>query len=94
MNKSEYRQYEEMVGNFFELEGITNLSQIADIDGYCEPYFSSVPCECCNSSLGGDRYDCNGYNPNTKEIQDYTVCIDCVYYAEYGQLDDLTMSEL
>ena len=94
MNKTEYKQYEKTVTNFFKLEGIANLSQIQDNEGYCEPHFSSISCECCSSPLGGNRYDCNGYNPKTGGIQEYTVCTDCVYYAEYGQLDDMTISEI
>jgi len=92
--KAEYEKYKKSVEGFFKREGISNLSQIQDKDGYCEPHFSGVPCECCGGMLGGDRYDCNSYNPKTKGIQEYTVCTDCVYYAEYGQLDDMTMSEI
>lgn len=57
-----------------------------------EPYFSWHACDCCGSTLGGDREDCIGYNPTTKQIQgNYSVCVDCIYYNEYGQLDDTTM---
>ena len=94
MTKKEYENYTTRVELFFKNEGINNLSQITDDDGDCEPYFSSKNCDCCNRSLGGDRYDCNGYNPETKEVQEYSVCIDCVYYAEYGQLDDMTMMDM
>ena len=94
MNKKEYNNYITRVELFFNNEGINNLSQITDDDGDCEPYFSSTNCDCCNRSLGGDRYDCNGYNPETKEVQKYSVCTDCVYYAEYGQLDDMTMMDI
>ena len=92
--KAEYEKYEKSVEGFFKREGISNLSQIQDKDGYCEPDFSGIPCECCGRTEGGDRYDCNSYNPKTKEVQEYSVCTDCVYYAEYGQLDDMTMSEV
>jgi hypothetical protein len=59
-----------------------------------EPWFSWRPCECCRRSLGGNREHATGYNPTTKEIQEYDVCEDCIYYAEYGQLDDMTMDEI
>jgi len=60
-----------------------------------EPYFSWSPCDCCGTTLGGHREDCIAYNPNTKEIQgDYRICEDCIYYNEYGQLDDMTMLEM
>ena len=94
MTKHEYKDYQDSVNRFFTIQGIGHLSQIYDSDGDCEPFFSSIPCECCNRHLGGDRYDCNSYNSATKEILDFTVCTDCVYYAEYGQLDDSIMSDL
>lgn len=59
-----------------------------------EPFFSWSPCDCCQSPLGGNREHATGYNPTTKEIQEYTICEDCAYYAEYGRLDDRTMDEM
>ena len=60
----------------------------------CEPFVSGCPCDCCKTSLAGDRMDAHGYNPTTKQILEYTICTDCEYYAEYGQLDDMTMMEM
>ena len=80
------KEYINNVDHFFKIEGINNLSQISDTDGNCEPYFSSNNCECCNTNLGGDRYDCNGYNQNTKKIYVYSICKICVYYIEYGEI--------
>lgn len=92
MTKKEYAEYEESVRAFFEKEGLNCLSAI---DNEPEPYFSWQPCDCCGSPLGGDREECHGYNPTTKEIQGpYQVCTDCIYYNEYGQLDDMTMLSL
>lgn len=82
------KEYKLRVDDFFKTEGITNLSQIADSEGYCEPYFSHSNCECCNSNLGGDRYNCNGYNPTAKEVYEYSVCTDCVYYIETGEIKE------
>lgn len=90
MDKQEYRDYEARVKTFFQKEGIANLSAIPNN----EPYFSHQPCECCKRNLGGDRIDANGYNPKTKEIYNYSICLDCEYYAEYGQLDDMTMLDI
>jgi hypothetical protein len=59
-----------------------------------EPHFSRRPCECCERPEGGDRYDANGYNPMAEAVQEYQVCPDCVYFAEYGRLDDTTMAEV
>lgn len=94
MNKQEYAEYQERVAEFFS-HGLTNLSAKSDDNGTCEPFFSWSPCDCCGSPLGGDRYECDGYNEKTKEVEEYdSVCPDCVYYAEYGQLDDTTMMEI
>ena len=86
MNRKEYRQYKKAVADFFHKEGIDCLSSD---DG--EPCFDHSPCECCGRSLSGNRETCSGYNPKTQEIYTYKVCSDCVYFATYGELDDLTM---
>jgi hypothetical protein len=103
MTAKEYAAYEANVARFFEREGLDNLSTLPteDDDGEPiedrtgEPYFSNRPCECCRRRWAGDRYDCNGYNPTTRKVQEpYAVCVDCVYYAEYGRLDDMTMLDV
>jgi len=87
-----YAEYERRFAAFMQSEGINNLSTQEDQP---EPFFSWSPCDCCHRPLGGDRYTCSGYNPTTKEVQsDYAICVDCYYYAEYGQLDDQTMLDL
>ncbi len=98
MNRQEYKEYEQDVADFFKREGITNLTGTYDEEtgeGSMEPFFSWYPCQCCGSTLGGDREECSGWNPTTKEVHGpFTVCMDCVYYAEYGTLDDQTMIEV
>ena len=91
MNREEYKDFEDRVERFFKAEGINNLSSI---DSEQEAYFSTLSCECCQRCRHGDRENANGYNPTTKQVQEYSVCIDCLYYAEYGQLDDMTMLDL
>lgn len=92
MTKQDYENYKKSVEDFFSDEGLENLSAVGDENGLIEPYFSWCRCDCCKTQTGGDRYYCNGYNPTTKEVQTYSfVCGDCVYYAEYGRLDDQTM---
>ena len=94
MNKQEYADYEESVKEFFS-HGLQNLSTKSDDNGTTEPYFSWSPCSVCNRSEGGDRYDCDGFNAQTDEVEEHDcVCQDCVYYAEYGRLDDTTMDEI
>tara|TARA_R100001530_G_C4196541_1_gene123590 strand:+ start:113 stop:433 length:321 start_codon:yes stop_codon:yes gene_type:complete len=100
MNKIEYEDYKQAVDTFFRKEGINGLDVITEVKadnvyGDYEPYFSSINCECCNRSLAGDRYDCTGSVYGImKEIYEYSVCVDCYYYAEYGHLDDATMDEI
>lgn len=91
MTHTEYEQYQERVAAFFKRTGVSNLSCVAEC---CEPYFSWRSCECCGSHLGGNRHDANGYIPATGDIWEGSVCDDCIYYAEYGQLDDMTMLEI
>lgn len=57
-------------------------------------FFSWSSCDCCHTPLGGDRVHATGYNPTTEEIMEFSVCIDCIYYSEYGCLDDMTMDSL
>ena len=103
MNKKEYVLYEEAVNSFFRMEGINSLSTTSEEEPVClgckeeqssEPFFSWSSCDCCGSTLGGNRYHVSGYNQEFKQIFCYDVCPDCYYYAEYGQLDDMTMMEV
>ena len=103
--KQDYQQYELAVQEFFDQEGVTNLSAevgedpdhecviCGEVVG-CDPYFSHSSCECCNRSLGGDRYHATGWHPGKEKAYCYEVCTDCVYYAEYSRLDDMTMMDL
>ena len=90
-NKAEYEEYKKRVANFFEREDVQNLSPI---DPNWEEFFSWRFCECCKRPIGGSQIEVNGYNPKAKEIQKYTICLDCYYFAEYGQLDDRTMLKI
>lgn len=97
MTWSQYRQYGEMVAAFLEREDIESLAAIyhpntTDLDN--ESHFSHRRCECCNRPEAGKRFKAAGYNPETKEVLEYDICWDCLYYAAYGQLDDVTMREM
>ena len=89
MKKEQYDAFTRAVEQFFEREQINCLSASGE-----ESYFSHRPCECCSRPLAGDRYEASGYNPHTNEVQTYEVCSDCLYFAEYGQLDDSTMLDM
>lgn len=86
-NQADYEQFVAAFNRFMESEGINNLSSDSDDEGG----FSWRKCDCCNRSLGGARYSATGVNPATKEVNSYSICGDCVYFAEYGRLDDSTM---
>lgn len=58
-----------------------------------EPYFSKSACDLCGSTLGGNREPAHALNADN-EIVHLDVCVDCVYYSEYGRLDDTTMADL
>jgi hypothetical protein len=83
MTRQEYADYEARVAAFFDREGITNLSSTGT-----EPWFSWQPCECCRRPEGGERERATGRNPETGEVHEYIVCLDCTYFAEFGRLDD------
>jgi hypothetical protein len=90
MTKAEYAEYQQTVADFFEREGIANLSSTS-----IEAFFSWSPCQCCGRPEGGDREEASGYNPTAQEIQSYDcICLACIYHAEYGRLDDATMQEI
>lgn len=94
MTKKEYEEYKLKVEEFFS-HGLNNLSVKTTEGEAIEPYFSWSPCRCCGTSIGGDRYDCDGYNGTTKEIEEHDcICDDCVYFAEYGELDNKTMMDI
>ena len=66
---------------------------IEDDDEEVEPYFSHAPCHICGRQLGGDRYPAH-YVDEYDDINHIAICTDCVYYMEYGQLDDMTMMDM
>ena len=91
MEKQEYKEYCKTVHKFFKDNNCHHLSIIEDK----EAYFSWASCDCCNTKLGGDRYDCNSFDYSTREITGpFSICTDCFYFAEFGELDDTTMMEM
>lgn len=99
--KQDYVEYVDSVAQFIAAEGIKHLStgtidQLSpDYDPNAEwpegeAWFSWSPCECCKSHLGGDREYLYAHN-TTDELVQFTICEDCVYFINYGRLDDTTM---
>lgn len=89
MTKAEYAAYEKAVAEFMRREGIETLNDNGE-----EGAFSWSPCHCCGTSLGGNRHTATGFDRGANAIYHYEICQDCVYYAAYGQLDDMTMMEM
>jgi hypothetical protein len=57
-----------------------------------EPFFSWSRCECCARPEGGNRSPAHAWLDG--RIIHLDICDDCVYYLEYGKLDDSTMLEI
>jgi hypothetical protein len=86
MTKQEYDGYVSRVEKFMRDRNLFHLS------GDGEEYFSWRPCPVCKCTDGGTREDCTSFDHVTKEVVEIGgVCQDCVYFAAYGQLDDMTM---
>ena len=110
MNRKEYKQYKEDFAYYtYGLEAVSGGPCSGCIDCYywaddkdnptddehdmaSEGHFAWSQCDFCGSNLGGTREpahaDIDGF------IHHFDICIDCVYYLEYGRLDDATMVEI
>ena len=52
-----------------------------------EGSFSSSPCDCCGSRLGGERHAAHGWDNQEiarANLIHLNICTDCVLYTEYG----------
>jgi hypothetical protein len=98
MTKQEYADYEKSVAEFIAGQEISFLSTGTDNgseedNGNVDPWFSRLPCECCQSPLAGMREYLFARDLHGDHIQ-FEICEDCVYYLDYGRLDDSTMQEI
>jgi hypothetical protein len=62
-----------------------------------QPGFSWSSCEACGSNLGGDRHPAHGFirrDEGRDLLVHISVCSDCLYFLNYGQLDDASMMEI
>ena len=50
-----------------------------------ENEFSYSACDCCKSNLGGKRYEYACTTAEGDTILNH-VCVDCLFYIEYGDL--------
>lgn len=88
-----YADYKEHVALFMERKDLAFFFSDPKYGDCIEPHFSKYPCDCCGSTLGGNRTKYVGVT-STYERYDFTICDNCVYYNEYGRLDDTTMLEI
>lgn len=94
MTPAEYDDYRERVGEWFDRHHLAHVTPISDGEGNIEPYFSWRRCIVCGA-IAGDRYNIAGVDMSTGDVREFScVCTDCVYFAEYGRLDDRQMEKL
>jgi hypothetical protein len=83
--QSEYLAYQKRVAEFQRTYALSHLST-GD-----QNHFSWQACECCGDADGGDRYNLYAHQQGNSESVTFSICSDCVYYINYGRLDDATM---
>lgn len=81
MTQGEYDGYRQRFEAGMAKYGLTHLCD----DGE-ESHFSWSPCDVCGDTSGGQRHTCLG-----TLFGAVSACDGCIYYAEYGRLDDTTM---
>ena len=71
---------------FLENQGVDTCSiQQDETKQDTEAYFSMRGCECCDTGLGNNVYDCIGYAPKTKTVVEIgRVCHECICYFYNG----------
>lgn len=100
MTPQQYKNFVTTFENFMKDEGFESLHASQSFDEQNdEPFFSGMPCDCCQrEGMAGNRYYAVGLEKN-ENSEGYTghnveICHDCLYFAEYGKLDDATMQEI
>lgn len=72
---------------FLKINEVDCCSIIKDDD---EGSFSMSGCDCCENGLGTTVYECNGFNPKTREIVSLgDVCHECICYFYNGDDSEL-----
>lgn len=67
------------------------------VDAASEGSFSWSSCDGCGSGLGGQRYPahaCMRDADGNEETVHLDLCTDCLYFLEYGRLDDEQMLDI
>jgi len=63
---------------FDELDAAIEAGTALDDGG-----FSWSPCDCCGSSLGGNRYAAHGFDKE-RNIIHLDICVDCLHFLANG----------
>lgn len=92
MTKAKYKAYEESVASFLKQNNI-RAGCYGPTNDQDEGSFSHHQCGCCGSLLGGNRTNYTFVQNNGENFTD-NICDDCIYYLEYGTLDDQTMLDM
>lgn len=91
MNATEYKAYTEAVNRFTYENKVSPGMWSPKVSGMA-PHFSHIACDCCRRDQSGNREDYVFIGEGGKF--EAAICTDCVYFLEYGQLDDMTMLEV
>ena len=74
------------VKKFLDLNEVPDGLWSLDLNKVPEGHFSWLPCEVCNSNLGGRRFDVEFVTPSLAEGKfTLPVCTDCLTYMESGK---------
>lgn len=91
-DSKDYQAYKAAVAHSMKVNNLLSVHS----DG--EPHVSSSMCALCGDRQQGMREYANGLMKDSFEGRERiiavalgSICEDCVYYAEYGRLDDRTM---
>lgn len=82
MTRAEYQDYQERF--------TAGLAGVDYLTGTGSTFFSWSACEVCRRPGGGIREEAIAVTLGV-ETDVLSVCEDCIYFAEYGRLDDSTM---
>lgn len=97
MTKQEYAEYEDTLQTWWQDYskgyGQGRLEDCIACPEDDDPHFSWSECDICLRPLGGDRYPAHTIDKNGDVIH-WSICPDCLYYLEYGRLDDITMLDM
>lgn len=93
MTKKEYVKYERRFAEWHDSVQFPSSGYCPGCAECCEEHFSWYSCPICGTHLGGNRYPVH-YVDSDGEIEHIDACTDCVYYLEYGRLDDQTMLDM